>query len=273
MMAASRHAWERLRERLNSLTSDASAEQLTVLANELNLVGGLLQNQPRLRRTLSDPAADAQGRGQLISRLLNGRVHEAALQLASEAVQLRWSTSWDLVDALESSSDEALFAAAERQGVLDEVEDQLFRFERILEANGELAGLLDEKSVEPARRVRLLDALLGAKVTPITRVLLINAIGSTRRRTLGAAIDQLLEASAVRRERSVARVISAVPLTDAQLDRLAAALTTLYGRPISVRVAVEPTVRGGLVVRVGDEVIDGSVATHLLRARQALAQW
>jgi F-type H+-transporting ATPase subunit delta len=257
---------------LASVTRNASAGDLSALAGELQAVTGLLQTQPRLRRTLADPATDPRGRSQLVSRLLNGRIHATALDLVSSAAALRWSQPWDLVDALESAADDALFASADAQGTLDNVEDELFRFERILEANGELAGLLDEKSVEPARRVQLLDGLLAGKVSPVTRALLVNAVTSSRRRTLVGAIDQLLEASAARRERSVARVISAVSLDDAQLERLAAALSAMYGRPISVRLAVEPAVRGGLVVRVGDEVIDGSVATSLMRARQALTQ-
>jgi F-type H+-transporting ATPase subunit delta len=69
----------------------------------------------------------------------------------------------------------------------------------------------------------------------------------------------------------VARVISAVPLTDEQERRLAAALTEMYDRPISVRSALDPEIRGGLVVRVGDEVIDGSVAHRFATARAALA--
>jgi F-type H+-transporting ATPase subunit delta len=272
MMAASRAALTALLERLNTATRDASVDALTATAGELHAVAVLLQTQPRLRRTLADPSTAPEGRSQLVTRLLSGRVHAVALDVVAAAVALRWSQPWDLVDALESVADEALFAAAEAQGALDDVEDQLFRFERILEANGELAALLDEKSVEPGRRTRLLESLLEGKASPITRALLGNALANSRRRTLGAAIDQLLEGAAARRDRSVARVISAVPLSDAQIERLAAALSTLYGRAISVRLAVEPAVRGGLVVRVGDEVIDGSVATSLMRARQALTQ-
>ena len=96
-------------------------------------------------------------------------------------------------------------------------------------------------------------------------------MASHRKHSVGFAIDDLLQAAARRRERSVAKVVSAVELSDAQQARLVAALTELYGRPISVRTAVEPAVRGGLVVRIGDEVIDGSVAARLTQARSALA--
>jgi F-type H+-transporting ATPase subunit delta len=187
------------------------------------------------------------------------------------AARLRWSRPWDLVDGLEDIADDALFAAAEKNGSLDEVEDELFRFERILAAQSPLTTLLDELTVPAERRVGLLRDLLGRKVQPVTEQLLEHAVASGRKRSIELAIDDLLDAGARRRERSVARVLSAVPLTTEQETRLASVLSTMYGRPISVRSAVDPTVQGGLVIRVGDELIDGSIATRFATARSQLA--
>jgi F-type H+-transporting ATPase subunit delta len=102
-------------------------------------------------------------------------------------------------------------------------------------------------------------------------LLLEHAIRSGRRRGITAAISRLLEDAAARQDRSIARVISAVPLTDAQESRLSAVLSEYFRRRISVRTAVEPAVRGGLMIRIGDEVIDGTVSTRLALARNALA--
>jgi F-type H+-transporting ATPase subunit delta len=96
-------------------------------------------------------------------------------------------------------------------------------------------------------------------------------VSSTRKRNLQLAIDGLIEASASLRSRSVARVLTARELTSEQESRLGSALSEMYGREISVRSAIDPRVKGGLVVRVGDEVIDGSVAARLAAARAALA--
>jgi F-type H+-transporting ATPase subunit delta len=177
----------------------------------------------------------------------------------------------DRTRAVELAIDDLLFAAAERDGSLDEVEDQLFRFQRVLGSEGQLATLLDEKSVAGERRVALLRRLLDGKVHPVTLALLEQAVQSDRTRAVELAIDDLLEAAAARQERSVARVVSAAPLSDQQQDRLVAALSQLYGRTMSLRTALDPDVRGGLVIRVGDEVIDGSVASRLAQARTALA--
>lgn len=272
MRSASRKALAQLRERQQGVLDDAATSAaLADLADELFAVADLLVGQPRLRRNLGDPATEAENRVSVVNQLLSGKVGDGALKITKAAVALRWSSPWDLADALETAGDEALFAAAEKDGVLDTVEDELFRVERILDSTGDLTGLLDEQSAPAARRVGLLDSLVEGKVTSVTQRLLRHAVGSQRKRSITLAIDDLLEQAAARQERSVARVVSAAPLTDQQQDRLVGALSELYGRKISLRSAIDPAVRGGLVVRVGDEVIDGSVAARLAEARTALA--
>lgn len=272
--AASRSALVQVRERLTavlSTISDSTGEQFQTVASQLYSASQLLATQPRLRRTLGDPSTDASARGQLARSLLTGRLDETAVGLVADAVALRWSTPWDLADALEILADETLLAAAEQQDALDAVEDELFRFERILTNAPELTTALDDESVPIGVRTALAQQLLAGKVNPVTSELVASAVASGRKHHVLSAIDDLLEASAARRERSVARVIAARELTPEQTDRLAATLRQLYGRDINIRTAVDPDVRGGLVVRVGDEVIDGTVATRLAAARAAFA--
>ena len=272
MHAASRDALASLRRRLDEIAGRVSApDGLAGLARELYSVAELLAAQPRLRRILADPTTPADGRADLAERLFDGQLGASSLEVVRTAVSLRWSSTWDLVDSLEQVADDALLVAADQGGSLDEVEDELFRFERVLDSESRLTTLLDELTVPAERRVELLHSVLATKVTPISLALLEHAVSSGRTRGIERAIDALLDAAATRRERSVARVISAVELTAEQQSRLGATLTQLYGRPISVRTAVEPDVQGGLVVRVGDEVIDGSVSAQLAAARAALA--
>ncbi|MDT4926895.1 MAG: F-type H+-transporting ATPase subunit delta [Pseudonocardiales bacterium] len=272
MRSASRRAIDNLRARQQQVIgARVSAAKLVEIADELYSIGQLVVSQPRLRRALGDAATSPERRSELLERLVSGQVGKQALEIAKAAVGERWSTPWDLADAIESAGDDALFAAAEKGNSLDQVEDELFRLERILEAEGEVTSLLDEQTVDVSRRTALLDSLVKDKVSPITLALLRHAIASERKRSILLAIDDLLEQATARQERSVARVISAVPLTDAQLERLSTALTAMYGRAISVRTALDPAVRGGLVIRVGDEVIDGSIATRFAEARSALA--
>ena len=272
MRSASRQALAAVREAQHSAVSGrVSVATMSTVADELYAVAGVLVAQPRLRRALGDPASSAEGRTALIERLLDGKVGKQTMAIATAAVGQRWSSPWDLTDALEAAGDDTLFAAADKDGVLDNVEDELFRLERILANEGEITGLLDERTVDVERRVRLLDSLVEGKVAPVTLSLLHHAVASQRKRSLVLAIDDLLERAAARRERSVARVVSAIPLTDEQEQRLAAALSDMYRRPISVRTALDPSLRGGLVIRVGDEVIDGSIARRFATARSAIA--
>jgi F-type H+-transporting ATPase subunit delta len=272
MRSASRRALEALRTEENTvLEGRISADRMADIAGELYAVAGLLVAQPRLRRTLGDPATAAEGRAQLAESLFAAQLSREAQQLVSAAVSQRWSSPWDLTDALEDAGDTALFAAAEKSGALDQVEDDLFRLERILDAEGELAAMLDESAVDPQRRLSLLESLVSGKVARVTLALLQHAVASQRKRSLTLAIDDLLEKATARQERSVARVLSAVPLSDEQESRLEQVLSGIYGRAISVRTALDPHVQGGLVIRVGDEVIDGSVASRFAGARNALA--
>jgi F-type H+-transporting ATPase subunit delta len=117
----------------------------------------------------------------------------------------------------------------------------------------------------------LLDRLVGDRVGPTTRRLLEQAVRSPRGRTLDRAIGELGDLAAARRQRYVASVTAAAPLTEQQEGRLADILARIYGRPVSIQVAVDPAVLGGLVVRVNDEVIDGSVLSRLTQVRHRLA--
>jgi F-type H+-transporting ATPase subunit delta len=272
MRAASREALATLRREQESVTSQKlPADAMATIVSDLYAIADLLVEEPQLRRTLGDAATAPDWRAGLLASVLADKIGPTALQVAQTAARGHWSSPWDLIDALELAADDILFAAAEREGSLDEVEDELFRFGRILDAESRLTTLLDEIDVDAQRRVGLLDQVVGAKVHPITKTLLDHAVASQRKPGIAAAVGALLDEAAARRERSVARVLSAVELTDAQLARLASALTELYGRAISVRSAVDPSVRGGLVVRVGDEIIDGSVAARLNSVRAALA--
>jgi F-type H+-transporting ATPase subunit delta len=270
--AASREALAALRPELESVIGRFSAEDgFTGLADELYGVAGVLESQPRVRRLLADPAAPSSARSGLAESLFGGKIGASALSVTKSAVELRWSSPWDLLDAIETSADDVLLAAAEQAGVIATVEDELFRLERILDAESELTTLLDEASADVGRRQNLLDGLVAGKVHNVTAALLRHALASNRKRSILLALDDLVEAAAGRRNRSIARVVSAVALTDAQLDSLSARLTGMYGRSIDVRLTVDPTIRGGLVVRVGDEIIDGSVSGRQSDVRNAFA--
>lgn len=272
MHSASRTAAEQVRRHKRAVIDRAeSADALRTVAADLYAIADTLVDLPRVRRSLGDPATNADRRAELLTALFGGKVGAPALEISQAVVRERWSSPWDMCDALEVGGDDALFAAAERDRVLDQVVDELFRFERILDREAALAVQLDEKPIAASRRIELLHRVVDGKVHPITGDLLEHAVRSQRKHTLTFAIDDLLEEAAARQSRSMARVLSAVELSSEQCERLEQTLTEVYGRPITIRTAVTPSIRGGLVVRIGDEVIDGSIAARLASAQLALA--
>jgi F-type H+-transporting ATPase subunit delta len=156
----------------------------------------------------------------------------------------------------------ALFEIAKAEGSLDEVEDELFRFSRAFESSDSLRATLTDELIPAAKRQAVVEDLLGEKVTPITVQLVSMVTGAGRGRDLPAIIEKLVQRASAANEREVAEVRSAVPLSDDQRDRLAAALANATGREVNLKVVVDPTVIGGLVATVGDTVIDGSVRTR-----------
>jgi F-type H+-transporting ATPase subunit delta len=289
MEASSRAALAAGRERLEELTRPATGviakakdrltgqarattgPELLALADELFSVARLLDRQLTLRRALSDPAGKPEERAALARRLFGGKVSDATLDLVETVARQRWSHPIDLVDAFTELATEASLDAADADGQLEDVEDELFRFGRIVSADRELARILSDRKAPAEGKSALLDRLLAGRVSTVTAQLLRNVLTGPYAGTAGNAIERLSEVANRRRGRSVARVTSAVALTAAQEQRLADVLSRLYGRTIGLQVTVDPGVLGGLIVQVGDEVIDGSIAHRLEAAHRRLA--
>jgi F-type H+-transporting ATPase subunit delta len=275
MHASSRAAMEASREALQAQTGGARSrnrgDALLTLADELYAVAHLLDSQLSLRRALSDPSVRTDDRAGLVRRLLSSKVGANTLEVLETVARQRWSRPLDLVEATETLATEAALDAADARGELDDVEDELFRFSRIVAADDDLARILGDRSAPREGKSALLDRLLSGKVSPVTERLVRNSLTSSHVHNAENEIERLSTAAARRRGRSVAHVVSAVPLTATQERRLIATLERLYGRTMGLQVQVDPEVLGGLVIRVDDEVIDGSIAHRLEVAGRRLA--
>ncbi|MFN2478804.1 MAG: F0F1 ATP synthase subunit delta [Pseudonocardiaceae bacterium] len=272
MQPASRAALAAARERLESRIGDASAQDRDRLGDELGAVAAILGEQPVIRRHLADSAAPEQVRRELVEALFGGKVSPLTVNILDDVVSSRWSRPLDMVDGVEELAWQALLGLAEQDESLDDVEDELFRFGRILVAQPRLATLLGDETAPAARRVELLDTVLADRTRPVTRRLLEQLVRAPRRRALDEIVESLVDRAAARRERSVAHVTAAGPLSQRQEQRLLDVLNQIYRRPMSLKVDVDPELLGGLVIRMGDEVIDGSVAARLAQARQWMSR-
>ena len=270
MLGASRDALAAAQDRLEALLGTAGVDP-TGLADDLFSVTTLLAGNPGLRRALTDPAKPAAARAALIEQLLRGKVSDQALELLLGVVQSRWSAPADLVDAIDGLAVTALLFNAERAERLDSVEDELFRFARMVAADVALRDAFAARTVGKDRKTALVNTLLDGKVSPETLRLAVQAAVAPRGTRTEQALDHYLEAAAARRRQLVAEVVAANPLTETQRTRLSTALRRIYGRDIRINLDVDPEVLGGLRIQVGGELIDSTVLARLQGARRALA--
>ncbi|SHM25016.1 F0F1 ATP synthase subunit delta [Cryptosporangium aurantiacum] len=240
------------------------------LAADLRAVADLLGREPGLRRALADASKPTEARTGLLEALVGQRVGQSALDVLWSVVAARWSSAHDLVDAVELLAVDAELAEADANGSLAEVEDQLFRFARIVDGHPRLGQLLSDATAPVAQRAELATGLLEGHADPVTVRLVRLAVQGLGGRGFDASLARLVELTAARRDREIAYVTAASPLSPAQEERLTARLAAIYGRAVSLKVEVDPSLLGGVTVRVGDDLYDGSVARRLEQARGAL---
>lgn len=237
----------------------------------LNLAQDLQANKPLLR-TLTDNGLDPAVRAAVAHDLLGSPLGAPALRVIEFAAGLRWASANDLVTALAAAGIRSSLAEAERRGDLDQIEDEIFRFTRTVAANGELELALSDPAISDSARNGLLDELLGSRMQGAGLAAVKYVLNNRGGRSVNDALNELVAMAASRRGKLLAEVTSAVALDESQKDRLAKTLEGIYGRSISLQNEIDPSVIGGISVRVGDDLIDGTVAESLEQARRRMTQ-
>jgi F-type H+-transporting ATPase subunit delta len=273
MRSASRLALTHLLDKFGGIADGLDDHGVSELADDLASVAALLNRETVVTRYLTQPAEDAEPRARLLERLVSGKVGQPALDVAKAAVCERWSADTDLIDAIELVVRQALLIRAERAGQLDEVEDQLFRFSRILDTQPRLAILLADYVVPAESRVQLLRNVLanaGAGVNSVTTELLAKTVELLHGQPAEEAFQGLARVAVARRGEIVAQVSAAAELSENQHARLTEVLSRIYGHPVKAQVSIDPELLGGLAISVGDEIIDGTLASRLAAAQSQL---
>ncbi|MFC7527672.1 F0F1 ATP synthase subunit delta [Actinoplanes sp. GCM10030250] len=270
--SASREAYADASEQLTANTASATPAQLATVADEILSVAGLLRAQPRLRRALTDPSRPGPDRAGLLKGLLSGKVSQASVNVLAALANGRFSKPADLLDATERLGVDTLLASAAKDDKLAEVEDELFRFSQIVSGDSVLAVTLSDPGASLERRVKLVQDLLKGKVHVATGRLVEVALVGFGGRGFETSLSRLVELTAAKRDREVAYVTVAKALTDTEEQSLAAKLAAIYGREVSLKVGVDPAVIGGVSVRVGSDLYDGTILRRLNAAKQAFAK-
>ena len=267
---SSRQSLVAARGKLDDAVKSATSSSASTLSSELFFAAEVLAGNVPLRRAFADISRDAAAKGALVKDLFGKSVGTAALSLLTDISTLRWSAGGDIVHVLEQLAIEAEGSAANIDGALDRVEDELFAVSRIIIENFELRKALVGSGAQAAKAA-LITEVLAKSATPSTIKLSVALVTSLRGRSIEAAFADYLFGLANRRNRLIADVRVATALSADQKVRLAAAIEKQVGQPTRVNIQIDPTILGGVSVRFADELVDGSVSNRLADAGRALA--
>jgi F-type H+-transporting ATPase subunit delta len=265
---SSRQSLLAARTALDAAVKGVDAQSASTLSTELFFIANVLGSNISVRRALTDPSRDAQAKGVFIKDLLASKVGAAALGLLTEISALRWSGAKDLVQVIEQLAIEAEASAANISGELDRVEDEIFTAATAFAGSTELRKAVTSDATN-AKAVLVADILKGASGSTVK--LVSQMVNAWRGRSIESAFADYQWALAARRNRVIALVRVAAPLSQAQLDRLTTSLTSKVGQPVRINIEIDPSVLGGVSVKFADEIVDGSVSNRLAGAARALA--
>ena len=247
-----------------------SGADVSALAGDLFAVTAALDSSASLRRALVDPSRDGSAKRALVQSLFGPKTGEPATEVCKVLVSQRWTDDADLGDATESLAVEAVVAGAEAAGRLDTLEDDLFRFGRVVAADSGLRDALSAHGGDEHVKAALVDALLEGKASPEAIRLARQGALAPRGRRFSRVLESYLSVAAARREQLTATVTAALPMDEVQTQRLARVLSRIYERTVQINVVLDPGVVGGIRVQVGDEVVDGTILRRLQEAERAL---
>jgi F-type H+-transporting ATPase subunit delta len=158
----------------------------------------------------------------------------------------------------------ALFELARDAKTIDQVEQSLSRVRQALSESAEFRALTTSPVLARADAARAIAAVAQSMDLDPTTTSFLGVLAENRRlRELGAIIRSFRALAAQHRGETTAEVTSAHPLTDEQVDNLKQALRQRVGREVAVDLSVDPALLGGLVVKIGSQMIDSSIRTRL----------
>jgi F-type H+-transporting ATPase subunit delta len=266
LRGGSAEALTALREQLDTATG--SNQAAATLGDELFTVSQLIRNEAGLRRFSTDGSLPVEAKQGMVRQVFGDRVSDATLGLLSEAGGRRWTFSRDLADVLERLSEIAVVrSAGARAG---RVADELFELSGIIDGNPSLRSALSDPARSIDDKAALVDSLLDGKALPATVTLAKQSLAGTYR-TMTNALAAYREVAAETQGEVVATVRVARPMSTEDQARLAEILGRQYDSTVHLNVVVDSDVLGGVRVEIGDEVIDGTIASRLDDARRRLA--
>lgn len=264
MGSATREALATGRAELVRLGADVDVRT----GEELFTVGQTIAGSRQLLSALTDPSATEPAKAALVRGVFGRTLAAPTVRIVESLAGSRWSHHNDILGAIEELGIRAIASSA--PGALS-IETELFRFGQAVSSSSELELALGSKLGDPAQKRTLIDTLLAAKVSEQSLAIIRHIVAQPRGRSVGEALRHAAVIVADQSNESIATITTAVALDDAQLGRLEKALSARYDRRLQLNQVVDPSILGGLRVQIGDDVIDGSIATRLTDLRLQLA--
>jgi len=249
-------------------TVSGAVEAAATAADNLFSVSQTLRAEVALRRFATDGSVPAEAKQGLVREVFGGKLDQVSLDVVLDAVSRRWTRSGDLADGVERLAEVAAVLSADKEG--GKLSDELFTLGKVVGDSPELRDALTDPNRTAADKSALLESLLDGKALPATLTLAKQSLAGSYGTVMSALASYRRLAADVHGE-SVATVRVARALSEEQSERLTAALAQQYGRPVHANVVVDPSVVGGIRVEIGDDVIDGTIASRLDEAGRRLA--
>ena len=275
MRASSRQALDQGKAVLARQTG-MTAQTCYDWADDLFVLSDLVQGSSRIALALTDPARSLEDRVRLLQALAEN-LSEVALTTVEGALSAAPSAQ-ELPTVIESLGEYAVQRGAQTEDKAIEIADEIFALERFVRANQQVRSALSDRNREPKYRVRLLQELFGTSLSRPATTLALRAVSAVSRDSkledsvsLTGNLRHMRRDLAAAGDTLVATVQVATPLADAQAERLRDILSRRYQKNIHLQVSVEPSVLGGMKVRVGSQIFDGSLATIIQETKQKLA--
>ena len=263
MGSATREALASARGALAKVSGSEALAAGSQLFEAARIIGGSAQ----LRAVLADPSVAAQEKASVFGQVFSA-IGAPARALLGEIVSSRWSSQDDLLAGIEEVGIRAVASSAAKGS---DLEAELFTFGAAVSSDPELELAVGSKLGTPAAKSALVTKLLAKKTSPQTLAIVDHLVQQPRGRRIGELVRTAASLVADQAGLAVATVITAAPISDAQVERLRAGLAKSYGRDLKLNLVIDPSIIGGIRVQIGDDVIDGSVSTRINDLRLQLA--
>lgn len=256
---------------LAEATSAILAQAELAVARELLVASASLHASVQLRSALSDPSAKSESKQKLIDAVFGGKMSATAIQVLAAIVSKRWSKPRDIADTAEIFAVRLVAGLVSKAGSSNALLSELYALQDVLNSDAELELALSSSQATPEGKQQLLKKIFGGKLSAEAELLLIESVNSRSSKHVADVLAKYADLIAEFSKESVAEVRVARPVSAAQLAKLQVALSSKFGRNLSLNVVIDESVVGGVRVAVGGQVLDATVQSKINHARLQLA--